>query len=164
MAIMAGGDQKDYDAMEPYFNVMGGSACLVGPAGCGSAAKLANQMIVNNTAAVISEAFVLASAAGADPEKVFEAIRGGLAGSAMLEMKIPMILDRNFKPGGTIAVIRKDLKNILDAAHAAGVPVPYSAQLFEILQTLIVHGHADEDQAAIAKYFEELANVQIMRK
>ncbi len=164
MAIMAGGDAEDYDAMKPLFDVLGGSSCLVGPSGSGSIAKLANQMIVNNTVAVVSEAFVLAAKAGADPEKVFEAIRSGLAGSAVLEMKIPKILNRDFAPGGTIKVIRKDLKNILDTAHSAEVPVPYSAQLFEILQAMKVHGLDGEDQAAIAKYFEELAGAKVQRK
>ncbi len=163
MAIMAGGDQADYEAMRPLFDVLGGSACLVGPSGSGSIAKLANQMIVNNTVAVVSEAFVLAAKAGADPEKVFEAIRGGLAGSAVLEMKIPKILARDFEPGGTITVIHKDLKNILDTAHETEVPVPYSAQLFEILQTLKIHGHAGDDQAGIVRYFERLADAEVRR-
>ena len=161
MAIMAGGDARDYEAMVPLFEVLGGSHTLVGPSGSGSVAKLTNQMIVNNTVAVVAEAFVLAAKAGADPEKVFEAIRGGLAGSAVLEMKLPKLLERDFKPGGTITIIRKDLKNILDTAHTVEVPVPYSAQLFEILQYLKVHGYDSEDQCAIARYFEQLADCEI---
>lgn len=161
MAIMAGGDEKDYEAMKPVFDVLGGSSCLVGPSGSGSIAKLANQMIVNNTVAIVSEAFVLAAKAGADPAKVYEAIRGGLAGSAVLDMKIPMMLERNFKPGGTIKVIHKDLKNIIDTAHKTGVPIPYSSQLFEILQAMMVHGLEGDDQAGILKYFEKLADFEL---
>ena len=91
LAIMAGGDQEDFDAMKEYFDILGSSALLIGGSGSGSVTKLANQVIVNNTIAVVSEAFVLATKAGADPEKVYHAIRGGLAGSAVLDAKIPMI-------------------------------------------------------------------------
>ena len=78
LAIMAGGDQEDFDAMKEYFDILGSSALLIGGSGSGSVTKLANQVIVNNTIAVVSEAFVLATKAGADPEKVYHAIRGGL--------------------------------------------------------------------------------------
>ena len=87
LAIMAGGDEKDFDEMKEYFNILGSSALLIGGSGSGSVTKLANQVIVNNTIAVVSEAFVLAAKAGADPQKVYEAIRGGLAGSAVLDRK-----------------------------------------------------------------------------
>lgn len=130
----------------------------------GSVAKLANQVIVNLTIAAVSEAMVLAARAGADPEKVFDAIRGGLAGSAVLEAKVPMMLDRNFKPGGKISINRKDIRNVLDAAHSLDVPVPMSAQLYEIFQTLKVQGRMDEDHSAIVRYFEQLAGVTVQRR
>ena len=72
LAIMAGGDQEDFDAMKEYFDILGSSALLIGGSGSGSVTKLANQVIVNNTIAVVSEAFVLATKAGADPEKVYQ--------------------------------------------------------------------------------------------
>ena len=141
LAIMAGGDEKDFDEMKEYFNILGSSALLIGGSGSGSVTKLANQVIVNNTIAVVSEAFVLAAKAGADPQKVYEAIRGGLAGSAVLDAKIPMIVERNFKPGGPIRINHKDIKNVVSTAHSIDVPIPYTAQLYEILQTLKIHGH-----------------------
>ncbi len=99
--------------------------------------------------------------AGADPLKVYQAIRGGLAGSAVLEAKLPMILEREFAPGGKISINHKDIRNVLDTAHALDVPVPYSAQLFEILQCLKVYGHMDEDHGGIVQYFEGLADVTV---
>ena len=110
LAIMAGGDVEDFEAMQEYFDILGSSALLIGESGSGSVTKLANQVIVNNTIAVVSEAFVLAAKAGADPKKVYEAIRGGLAGSAVMDAKIPMIIERNFKPGGPIRINHKDIK------------------------------------------------------
>lgn len=164
LAFMAGGEQEVFDALLPYFEIMGKSALLVGGSGSGSVTKLANQIIVNNTIAVVSEAFVLAQKAGADPVKVYEAIRGGLAGSAVLDAKIPMIVERNFKPGGKISINHKDIKNVVNTAHAIDVPIPYTAQLFEIMQSLKVGGHMDEDHGGIVQYFENLAGVKVEKK
>jgi 2-hydroxy-3-oxopropionate reductase len=163
LAIMCGGDEKDFEAMKPVFDILGSSALLIGPSGSGSTAKLANQMIVNNTIAVVSEAFVFATKAGADPEKVYKAIRGGLAGSAVLDAKIPMIIDRNFKPGGPIRINHKDIKNCVATAHSIDVPIPYTAQLYEILQSLKVHGHMGDDHGGIVQYFEALADTEVKR-
>lgn len=164
LAFMAGGEKKDFDALKPYFEIMGSSAILVGPSGSGSVTKLANQMIVNLTIAAVSEAFVLAAKAGADPAKVFEAIRGGLAGSAVLEAKAPMIMNRDFKPGGKISINHKDIKNVLATAHGIDVPVFMSAQLFEIMQTLMASGHMNDDHGGIVQFFEKLANIEVKKQ
>lgn len=164
LAFMAGGRQEDFDKLMPYYEIMGSSAVLIGDSGNGSVTKLANQIIVNNTIAIVSEAFVMATKAGADPVKVYEAIRGGLAGSAVLDAKIPMIVERNFVPGGKISINHKDIKNVVNTAHAIDVPIPYSAQLYEILQTLKIHGHMNDDHGGIVQYFEALADVQVKKK
>ena len=164
LAIMVGGEQAHFDAMKECCDILGSSALLIGDSGSGSVAKLVNQIIVNNTIAVVSEAFVFAAKAGVDCEKVYGAIRGGLAGSAVLDAKIPMILERNFKPGGPIRINHKDIKNVVETAHAIDVPIPYTAQLYEILQTLKLHGHMGDDHGGIVQYFEALADVKVEKK
>lgn len=164
LAFMVGGEEKDFLAMKPYFDIMGSSAVRIGDSGSGSVTKLANQIIVNNTIAIVSEAFVLATKAGADPEKVYLAIRSGLAGSSVLDAKLPMMIDRNFTPGGKISINHKDIKNVVNTAHAMDVPIPYTAQLYEILQTLKIHGHMNDDHAGIVQYFEALSDVTVQRK
>lgn len=164
LAFMAGGDADIFEKLRPYFEIMGSTAVLVGKCGSGSITKLVNQMIVNNTIAVVSEAFVLAVKSGANPCKVYQAIRGGLAASAVLDAKVPMIINRNFEPGGKISINHKDVKNVISTAHAISVPVPYSAQLFEIMQSLKIHGYMDEDHGAIVKYFESLADIIVEDK
>ncbi|MCP1103701.1 2-hydroxy-3-oxopropionate reductase [Aequitasia blattaphilus] len=164
LAIMAGGKEEDFEALKKYFDILGSSALLIGESGSGSVTKLANQVIVNNTIAVVSEAFVLAAKAGADPVKVYEAIRGGLAGSAVLDAKIPLIVKRNFQPGGPIRINHKDIKNVVNTAHSIDVPIPYTAQLFEILQTMKIHGHMEDDHGGIIQYFEKLADVEVKEK
>lgn len=164
LAFMAGGEQETFEKVYPYYEIMGSSAILVGPCGSGSITKLTNQIIVNLSIAVVSEAFVLASKAGADPEKVYQAIRGGLAGSAVLDAKVPLMLDRNFKPGGKISVNLKDMKNVMATAHSLDVPMPLSAQLLEIMQALKVAGHLEDDHGGIVQYFEKLAGVEVTKK
>ena len=161
LAIMCGGDQEDFEKMAPYFDILGSSALLIGPTGSGSITKLANQVIVNLNIIAVSEALVLATKAGADPMKVYKAIRGGLAGSAVLDAKAPMICARNFKPGGKISINHKDIKNVLDTAHTVDVPTPFTAQLFEVQQALKASGHMNDDHGGYVQFFEALAGVKV---
>lgn len=161
LAIMCGGDEADFETMKPYFDILGSSALLIGPSGSGSVTKLANQVIVNLNIAAVSEALVLATKCGADPMKVYKAIRGGLAGSAVLDAKAPMMCARNFVPGGKISINHKDIKNVLATAHTVDVPMPFTAQLFEVQQALKVGGHMNDDHAGYVQYFEQLAGVEV---
>lgn len=161
LVFMAGGHPEDFERVRPYFEIMGSSALLVGPNGSGAVTKLANQIIVNMGIAAVSEALVLASKAGADPGLVVEAIRGGLAGSAVLEAKAPMMLRRDFKPGGKISINHKDIKNVMATAHELDVPLPFTAQLFEVMQALKAGGHMQEDHSGLVQYFEQLAGVTV---
>ena len=161
LAFMAGGERQAFEQILPYFDIMGSSAMLVGKNGSGSTTKLANQIIVNMTIAAVSEAFVLAAKAGVDLQKVYEAIRGGLAGSAVLDAKAPMMIARDFKPGGKISINHKDIKNVMNTAHDMDVPLPLTAQLYEVMQYLKVHGHMDDDHSGIVQYFEMLADVTV---
>lgn len=164
LAFMVGGKTIDFQRLEEYLYKMGSTANLVGDWGSGSVAKLANQIIVNMNIAALSEAFVFAAKAGVDPEKVYQAIRGGLAGSTVMDAKLPMILERNFKPGGKISINHKDIKNVMNTAHEIDVPLPLTSELFEIMQVLKVDGHMDEDHGGIIQYFEKLAHVTVRKQ
>ena len=162
LAIMCGGSEADFARLEPCFAAIGASWELIGPVGSGSVTKLANQIMVNLNIAAVSEALVLAAKAGVDPLKIYKAVRGGLAGSAVLDAKAPMICARNFAPGGKISINHKDIHNVLDTAHQLDVPLPFTAQLFELQQALKVAGHLGEDHCAYVKYFEALAGVEVV--
>ncbi len=164
LAFMVGGREEALETVRPLLMQMGSSVTFIGPAGSGSVAKLANQIVVNLTISALGEALVFATKAGVDPGKVVDAIRGGLAGSAVMDAKAPMILDRDFRPGGKIAVNHKDLRNVLRTAHELDIPVPMSAQLFEVMQGLKVRGLMEEDHAALVKHVELLAGVEAHRR
>lgn len=161
LAFMVGGTPEDFARAKPFFDAMGASALLVGESGSGSIAKLTNQIIVNLNIAALAEGFVLAAKAGVNPVNVYNAIRGGLAGSAVLDAKLPMIVRRDFKPGGKISINHKDIKNVLATAHTLDVPLPLTSALFEIMQALKVAGHMDDDHGGIVQYFERLADTEV---
>lgn len=121
--------------------------------------ELANQIIVALNIAAMSEAMVLAQKAGVDPEKVYQAIRGGLAGSTVLDAKMPLVLAGNFKPGFRIELHIKDLMNALDTAHAVGAPAMLTAAVCEAMQLLRAGGHGADDHGGLVQFFEKLAGV-----
>ena len=161
LSFMVGGEEEVFNTFKPVLLAMGSSAVRCGGIGAGNTTKLANQIIVNLTIAAVSEALVLATKAGADPEKVYQAIRSGLAGSAGLDAKAPMMLARNFQPGGKLSINMKDIKNVLATAHQADVPLPLSAGLYEIMTSLKNMGCLDNDHSGIVKFYERLAGVEV---
>lgn len=161
LSVMVGGKKELFDKYYDLLMVMAGSVVYVGELGAGNVAKLANQIVVAVNIAAVSEALTFAKKAGADPELVYQAIRGGLAGSTVMDAKAPMMLDRNFKPGFRIELHIKDLNNALNAAHAISSPVPLTAQLMEIMQFLKSEGCDKEDHSSIVKYYEKIANVTV---
>ncbi len=161
LSIMVGGKKEAFEQVEDILKIMGASAVLVGDIGSGNTTKLANQIIVALNIAAMSEAMVLATKAGVDPEKVFQAIRGGLAGSTVLNAKVPLALDGNFKPGFRIELHIKDLANALDTAHEIGVPVPLAGGVMEIMQALKVDGKGGDDHGGIIQFYENLARVKV---
>ena len=163
LAIMVGGPQEVFDQCVDLLRVMGGNVALTGEVGAGNTTKLANQIIVALNITALSEALVLAQKAGVDPEKVFQAIRGGLAGSAVMEAKGPMMLDRNFQAGFRIRLHQKDLRNVLQAAQELNVPLPATALVQQMLGALVNAGESEADHSAILHFVENLADVEVKR-
>jgi 2-hydroxy-3-oxopropionate reductase len=163
LAIMVGGKEAIFERVKDVLLKMGASAVLCGDIGAGNVTKLANQIIVALNIAAMSEAFVLATKAGVDPERVFNAIKGGLAGSTVLNAKAPMVLVGNYKPGFRIELHIKDLQNALDTAHENGTPIPLTAQIMEIMQALKVDGKQSDDHGGIIQFYEKLAAVKVRK-
>ena len=163
LSFMVGGKQEIFDTCKDMLLTMGASAVLCGDVGAGNTTKLANQIIVACNIQALSEALTLAQKAGVDPELVFQAIKGGLAGSTVMNAKAPMMIAGNDKPGFKIDLHIKDLNNALDCAHSVGAPVPMTAQVQEILQWMHNHDGGQKDHSAIAQYYEHLAGILIGR-
>lgn len=163
LSVMVGGKKELFDKYKELLLVMAGSVVYVGELGSGNVAKLANQIIVAVNIAAVSEALTFAKKAGTDPQLVYEAIRGGLAGSTVMDAKAPMMLSGNYNPGFRIELHIKDLNNALNAAHAISAPVPLTAQMMEVMQFLKAQGHEKEDHDSIVRYYEEVSGTSIVK-
>jgi 2-hydroxy-3-oxopropionate reductase len=163
ISVMVGGKKEIFDTCFDIMDAMAGSVVYTGSIGAGNITKLANQIIVALNIAAMSEALVLASKAGVEPELVYQAIRGGLAGSTVLDAKAPLVLDRKFDPGFRIELHIKDLANVLETAHEIGVPLPLTAGVMEIMQALKVDGMQGLDHGALVRYYEKAAQVEVSR-
>lgn len=158
LSFMVGGRQEVFDRFVPILKQMGTSVVRCGDLGAGNTTKLANQVIVAANIAAVAEGFMLAKKAGVDPNTVFQAIRGGLAGSTVMDAKGPMMLANNTAPGFRIDLHIKDLNNAIDTAHEVGAPLPLTSQTMEMMQYLKANGMEKYDHSALAKYYEHLAN------
>ena len=162
-APVSGGEEEVFNVFKPVLLAMGSSAVLCGGIGAGNTTKLANQIIVAANIQAVAEALTLAQKAGVDPDLVFQAIKGGLAGSTVMNAKAPMMIEGNDKPGFKIDLHIKDLNNALDCAHTVGAPVPMTAEVQEILQWLHSNGKGQADHSAIAQYYEHLTGIKLGR-
>ena len=163
LAIMVGGDKEDFERAKDALLVMGASATWVGPIGSGNTCKLTNQIIVAVNIAALAEGLMLAEKAGADTQLVFEAIKGGLAGSNVMNAKAPMMLADNYKPGFRIDLHIKDLTNAMNTGAVCDAPLPLTAEMLEILKKLSADGNGSCDHSAIAKHYEELGGVNFAK-
>lgn len=164
LAIMVGGKEKVFKDCIEIFKAMGKNIVRVGEIGAGGFTKLVNQIIVALNICAVGEAFTLGVRGGLDPQTVYQAIRGGLAGSAVLDAKAPMISERNFKPGFKVKLHLKDLNNALSTAKALDVPLPLSSLVQQIFVSLMTEGRGEEDHSALATFFEKIARVMIQSK
>ena len=163
ISVMVGGEKEIFDKFYDVMMAMAGSVVYTGKVGAGNTTKLANQVIVALNIAAMSEALVLATKAGVEPELVYEAIRGGLAGSTVLDAKAPLVMDRKFDPGFRINLHIKDLQNALDTAHEIGAPVQLTAGVMEIMQAMKAEGEDHLDHGGLIRYYERLAKVEVKR-
>lgn len=163
LSFMVGGKEELVETYRPLLETMGSSVVRCGEVGAGNTTKLANQIIVACNIQALSEALTLAQKAGVDPELVFQAIRGGLAGSTVMDAKAPMMIAGNDKPGFKIDLHIKDLNNALDCAHTVGAPLPMTAEVQEIMQWMHNHEGGQKDHSAIVQYYEYLTDIRIGR-
>ena len=156
LAFMVGGKQETFDKFKDVLAAMGSSVVLCGNVGAGNVTKLCNQTIVAVNIAVLAEALQMGQMCGVEPQKIFEAIKGGLAGSTVMNAKAPMMMDQNFQPGFRIDLHIKDLNNVVDAAKAVDAPIPLTQSVLEMMKILHKDGDGVCDHRALLKYYQKL--------
>ena len=161
LSIMVGGEAKDFERALPVFQAIGKKITHVGSLGAGQTVKLVNQILVVGNCLAMCEALLFAQAGEVDLAKTLEAISAGAAGSWMLSNRGPQILQRDWRPGFTIDLQQKDIRLVLDAADALGVPLPSTALTFQLYRTLQAQGLGSEGNHALIKALEHLAGFEI---
>jgi 2-hydroxy-3-oxopropionate reductase len=156
LSVMAGADEAVFERCKCYLEVVGTSIVRVGDIGAGGVAKLVNNMIVGATFSVIAEGFALGRANGLDPEVLYDAIKGGWAGSTVMSVAGPNMIERNFAPGGTIDLLFKDLGYALSLARNGNVPVPMTAMADEVFKAARASGRGGYAQPIIIELWEKL--------
>ncbi len=160
LAIMVGGEQKDFNEAEEIFSSLG-RAVLVGPAGCGELSKLVNQMIVASTIATVSEGLLLAQQGGADPAKVKQAISGGFADSPILQQHGQRMIDEAFQPGGAATTQLKDTHTALSYAKSIGLNLPVLGLVDQLFTHLVEAGDGDLDHSALIRQIQRINQLEI---
>lgn len=164
VAIMVGGKKEVFDKYKDILLIMGSTATLTGEIGSGNTTKLANQIMVAANIAGMSEALVMATKAGVDPEKIYMAIRAGLAGSTVLDAKAPLVLEGKFAPGFRIDLHVKDLMNAYDTAEAVDTPIPVTKVALEIMKELQSDGKGSNDHGGMIQYYEKHAGIEARKE
>lgn len=164
LAVMVGGTEEAFAAVKEILEVMAGSVTLVGPVGAGQTTKLVNQMIVASNIAIVAEAMTLGKKAGVDPERIFQAIRGGLAASQCLEDKAPRMFSGNFAPGFRISLHAKDLANVIETSQDLHVAIPLTTQVMQMMQALINDQHEDVDHGGLALFYEKMNSLSLKQE
>ncbi|MGI8976494.1 MAG: 2-hydroxy-3-oxopropionate reductase [Thermomicrobiales bacterium] len=161
LSIMVGGEEADFERAKPIFDAVGKTIVHVGASGAGQTVKACNQVVVALNYAAVSEALVLGSKAGVDPEKIIEVLNGGLAASRVLEMRGPTMVQHNFEPGFRVNLHRKDLGIAMAAAKENDVPLPVTALISQLFDALATNGRGDLDHSALLTLFEDLAQHKV---
>ncbi|OUC05386.1 6-phosphogluconate dehydrogenase, partial [Litorilinea aerophila] len=161
LSIMVGGEADQFQRAMPVFQAMGKTITHVGGTGAGQTVKLVNQVLVVGNCLAMCEALMLAQAGGVDLKKTYDAVSQGAAGSWMFTNRAPQIIQRDWRPGFTVALQQKDLRLVLEAADELGVPIPGTSLIFQLYRTLEARGHSEEGNHALIKALENLAGYQV---
>ena len=161
LSIMVGGKKEIFEKCLSIFQVLGKTITYVGELGSGGMTKLVNQIIVAVNLAALGEAFTLGAKAGLKAETMYQALRGGMAGSKVMETKVPRWEERNFAPGFKIDLHLKDLKNALVTAQEMKVPLPFTSLVKQVMIALSGKGEGEKDHGAMIKFWEELSQIEV---
>ena len=162
LSIMVGGDQETFDKVLPIFAVMG-KAVLCGAPGAGQTVKACNQILVGVTIAGVAEALTLGAKAGVDPAKIVEVLSGGLARCGVLENRGERIVNRDFEPGFRCRLHYKDMRIVMAAGQAYGVPLMVSSIVHDLFKRMVVSGRGEYDHSGLIAAVEELAGIEVKK-
>lgn len=153
LSIMAGGRENSLEKVKPFLEILGASVTHVGKVGLGNATKLVNQVIVANNIIALSEGVAAARELGLDLNTMYDAIKGGLAGSTVMDAKIGRMIESEYNPGFKLDLHMKDLDNVFESLAEEGVNLPVTSETKEIMAQMIDEGKGDYDHGGLYEYY-----------
>ncbi len=162
LSIMVGGDVPDFERARPLFEAMGKTVTHCGASGAGQIVKACNQLVVALSIGALSEALVLGSKAGVQPETILRVLSGGLAQNRVMDLRGQAMIHHSFEPGGKAKFHRKDLGIILDIARKQGVALPLTALVDQLFTSLIEHNQGERDHSSLLTILELLSNHSVV--
>jgi 3-hydroxyisobutyrate dehydrogenase-like beta-hydroxyacid dehydrogenase len=161
LVITVGGDRDAFEKCKGIFDILGPTIHYAGPSGAGNIVKLVNNIMSMGNVLVAAEALVLGVRAGMDAQTLFNILRTSGGRSHHLEKRFPNALARNFDPGFTVNLAKKDLSLALDMASSLTVPIPTASLIHQLYSVSSSIGDGQKDCVAIIKLFESWAGVQV---
>lgn len=161
LTIMIGGPAEALETIRPVLNVMGKTITHVGASGAGQIAKAANQIMVAAQMVAMAELLIFAQKAGADPQKVVQAIKAGAAQCWTLDVKPDRLFAANRQPGFKASMQAKDLNIIMETAREYGIPLPSAAIDMQLYTAMLQAGEGNLDNSAVISVIEKMANEKL---
>jgi 3-hydroxyisobutyrate dehydrogenase len=164
LQIMVGGDPALFERLKPVLQAIGDKVSYMGEVGAGEVAKLVHNQIALVVQQVVAEALTLGVKAGVAPERLLEAIRGGMygRGGGVGHSIEDIVLTRDWqRPRFALALARKDLGLATDLAREMGVPMPLAAVAEQALIECLNRGWGGQDLHATWALQQERAQVEL---
>lgn len=152
LVVMAGGREEHVERVRPVLAHLASRVTRMGESGTGQATKLCNQIIVGALLPVLAEAVRLAEAAGVDATRLPEALKGGFADSAPLQIFGARMATRQFEPRlAAAALLKKDLENAAALAREHGITLPMVSAAAELYRLLDAQGRVQQDPSVLVE-------------
>jgi 3-hydroxyisobutyrate dehydrogenase-like beta-hydroxyacid dehydrogenase len=155
LVVLAGGKPEDVDRARPALDKLARRIVVMGPVGSGHAMKLAANIGLAAYVQAIAESLALGEKQGLALDQMLDVLRETATAAPWLKAKVSMLRGEKGDISLDLRTLRKDVMSAVATAAATGVPLPLSAGTLAALSAAVVHGHGEEDIAALPKFFRE---------
>jgi len=156
LVLLVGGDEADIERGRPVLDILGSSQHTTGDVGTAKVVKLVNNVMTMGNVLVAAEAFALGTAAGVDPDRLYDVLSQSGGRSHHFIKRFPNALKRNFDPGFKMQLGEKDVALAIDVARSLGQPMPTASLVRDIYMMAMGLGYRDKDIVALLDMFQRM--------
>src|SRR5271154_1231750 len=154
LVFMIGGDAKVLDRAKPILEVLGKKFFLLGPNGSGQTVKLGMNLILAMQVDALAEALAVVTAAGVAGERLVEVLQSSMGRTALLDIKAPLMLKKEYASSFPLRLMQKDLRLALELAREQGITLPAASAAYATYTAVKDSSKDDPDYAAVARFWE----------